>query len=452
VVIPAWRRALPWALTAASAIAAVWLWAPWRAAPESPAPLRLSPLSFEQGGQTAAVWSPDGKALAFGARQRDTEPYQLYVRYLDSPVATKITATPAGIGAVVQWTTGGKIIFWTQRQLWSVSPIGGEPESLEADAERTAARYGGGPPSVTRDGTVTAGLFRGADGVANIWTSQLSDARSTPYDPSPFATKTVTAGTSLKFSPDGRQILLFQDVGVDGIQAWLMPYQASAANPPRRILQGIATARRPPAFSWMPDSRHVVMSASFGGAVDQLYLADTVSSTFAVLSSGTRAQVLPAVSPDGRRLAFLESTTDYDVVAVDLASAVLTPIIATERSEQQPAWAAHDAAMVYVTDRNGAPEIWWHKEGLADRPIVTARDFPAGMASDFATPSLSPDGTRVIYRLVTTGRFGGLWISAVAGGAPVRLTKGPPTREKLGAWSPDGGWFVYLPDENGRET
>ncbi|HSC26030.1 MAG TPA: protein kinase [Vicinamibacterales bacterium] len=69
-----WRRALPRAIAAASAIVAVALWAPWRAAPAATTTaLQLTPLSFEQGGQTGAVWSPDGKAVAFGARQKDTD-------------------------------------------------------------------------------------------------------------------------------------------------------------------------------------------------------------------------------------------------------------------------------------------------------------------------------------------------------------------------------------------
>ena len=446
-----WTRAVPWAIAAATTVIAIGLWAPWRAAP-APTVLKLTPLSFEQGGQTALVWSPDGKAVAFGARQKDTDPYQLYVRYLDSPVATKITSTAAGVSGVVEWTTAGRIIFVSPGQVWSVSPVGGEPEPFGMDIGAKGATLVFSAPSVTRDGTALAGVFRGGDGVVNIWTAASSHAALEPYKPSPFAARTFFTGINVKFSPDGRQLLLFQDIGVDGVQAWLMPYPGNAANPPRRILQGILRARRPPAFSWMPDSRHVVMSAAFGGGVEQLYLADTVSGTLAVLFSGTRAQVAPAVSPDGSRLAFLESTTDYDVVSLDLASAAVTPIIATERSEQQPAWAARDTAMVYVTDRNGASEIWWHKEGLTDRPIVTARDFPPGTVAAFATPTLSPDGTRVIYRLVTTARFGGLWISAVAGGAPVRLTKGPPPRESLGSWSPDGSWFVYMSDENGHES
>lgn len=53
-----------------------------------------------------------------------------------------------------------------------------------------------------------------------------------------------------------------------------------------------------------------------------------------------------------------------------------------------------------------------------------------------------------------TGAIGagamGLWISAVAGGAPVRLVKGSKARESGGSWSPDGNWYAYLSYEDGR--
>ena len=101
-------RALPWAVAGALAVAlAAALWAPWRSgsAPASGTALRLTPLAFEPGGQIGAVWSPDGKAVAYGARQKDTDPYQVYVRYLDSPVATPITAPELRVQGVIQWTT-----------------------------------------------------------------------------------------------------------------------------------------------------------------------------------------------------------------------------------------------------------------------------------------------------------------------------------------------------------
>lgn len=38
--------------------------------------------------------------------------------------------------------------------------------------------------------------------------------------------------------------------------------------------------------------------------------------------------------------------------------------------------AAGTSALVYVTDHNGAAEIWLRQPGQPDRPVVTTRDFP----------------------------------------------------------------------------
>ena len=451
-IAPPSSRALPWVAAGAVAVAlGLALWAPWRVASSPPsAALRLTPLSFEQGGQISAVWSPDGKAVAYGARQKDTDPYQVYVRYLDSPVATKITDVPGVVG-VNQWTTAGKIVFTkAPQQAWSVSPVGGEPEPFASTATNDATLRLVGTGSVSRDGAALAALFRGADGMVSLWTASPTSALK-PYEPAPFATRSIFNAPIVRFSPDGKQILLLQNTGAEGEEAWLMPYPSSAANPPHRILQGLLTFNYTPTASWMPDNRHVVLSYGPSAAPRQLYLADTVSGAFTVVSSGTRAQDSPAVSPDGSKLVFLESETDGDVVSVDVGTAVVTRVIATQRVEQMPAWAARESALVYVTDRNGEMEIWMRKPGQLDRPLVTPRDFPPGTTSGFMGPSLSPDGARVIYGHLPVKGNPSLWMSAVAGGPPVRFVKSA-AGDFPGSWSPDGNWYVYRHFQDGRES
>jgi len=439
-------RALTSALAIAAftlAIAVVWLWAPWNSGPSArTAALQFTPLSFEQGGQTAAVWSPDGKAVTFGARQKTTDPFQVYVRYLDSPVATRITHMAVS-STPTDWTAAGRIVFYSAQApagLWSVSPVGGEPEPLQAFETPVA--------SVSRDGTAMAGLRRGEDGVYSIWISSPPGAALTPYLPAPFASRRITNGPQVRFSPDGRQILMFRNAGA-GEEAWLMPYPADQATPPSRIFLDLPAFSGTPEFSWMPDNRHVVLSFSPGGVPEQLYMADTVSGEFALFSSGTSAQRWPAVSPDGGKLVFLESAADFDIGSVDLSSAAVTPAIATQRSEEMPAWSAKGAAMVYVTDRSGAPEIWLHTPGQTDRPLVTASSFPTGTTQWFMAPMLSPDATRVVYVRLERGGAGRLWMSAVSGGPPVPLVKNAEIGYG-GSWSPDGNWLVYWLLEDGR--
>jgi serine/threonine protein kinase len=443
------KRRRPWGLIAAFAVGVVlaagivFLLRP--SAPHTSS-LRYTPFSFEQGGQTSPVWSPDGKAVAFAARQKESDPYQLYVRYLDSPAATQITHI-AESAIPIDWTSTGRIVFRSPRKpagLWSVSPVGGEPEPLLAmqDASETATA------SVSPDGSAVASFRAGGDGVMTVWISSPAGAAQKPYAPAPFAARTIHNAPRLKFSPDGKQLLLIRN-STAGEEAWLMPYPPDASKPPHRVLQSVPAFNGTPTFAWMPDNRHVVLSTSAGNAPAQLYLADTSSGEFTVLSSGTTAQLLPAVSPDGRELIFMESIADYDIVSVDLATAAVTPLISTQRSEQMPAWALKESAMVYVTDRNGGLEIWLHKPGQPDRPLVSARDFPPDTTQWFMSPVLAPDASRVIYTRIERSGATRLWMSAVAGGAPVRLVKGDVEIDYAGSWSPDGAWFVYWDIQEG---
>jgi Tol biopolymer transport system component len=365
--------------------------------------------------------------VAFAARQKLTDPYQIYLRYLDSPVATQIT-DQAMLAIPLDWTAAGRIVFYSPQApmgLWSVSPVGGQPEPLLAMAAAVDRPLSA---SVSRDGKALAWLHRGDEGLFNVWISSPPGAAPKPYDPAPFASRIAANAPTMKFSPDGKQILMIRNAGT-GEEAWLMPYPADPAEAPRRILENLPVFGGTPEFSWMPDSRHVVLSTSLiGDTRSQLYLADTVSQEFAVLTSGTTGQGMPAVSPDGSKMVFQERDLDYNIVSIDLTTATAEPLIATQRSEQMPAWTAGEAALVYVTDRGGAPEIWLHTPGQPDRPLVTPRQFPPETTQWFIGPSLSPDARRVIY--ARSARVGNtsLWISAVAGGSPVPLVKGGAAR------------------------
>ncbi len=84
----------------------------WRAGPAVPdqSTYHFTPFSFESGGQCCAGWSPDGKAVAYSAK-RGREPYQLYLRYLDSPTPLQLTHLPDD-AVSSGWSADGKHIFF----------------------------------------------------------------------------------------------------------------------------------------------------------------------------------------------------------------------------------------------------------------------------------------------------------------------------------------------------
>ena len=446
------RRRFPWRLPAAfamgvaAALVALLLW-PRPEIPDQSA-YRFTPLSFEPGGQTNAIWSPDGKAVAYAARG-GSGPYQVFIRYLDSPTPVQVTHTAENVGPAA-WTPDGKRILLegerTTEGLRSIATVGGEPEPF------MSAAYDAWDVAISPDNQAVAGFKAGDDGRYGIWISSPPGAPLKKYSPDPFATPEVYNGPHLKFSPDGKRILLFLNGVRHREEAWLLPYPPDPSQPPRQALPNLQAYNGTPTFSWMPDNRHIVFSfAPSPDASSQLWMADTVTGERHALTSGTTSRTAPAVSPDGRKIVFVESAGNFDVVSVDLRNAAAHGLIATARDESMPAWAARQPVLVFVTDRNGFQEIWIHREGSGDRPLVTPRDFPPGTTQWFMGPALSPDADRVIYsRIESSGGGTHLWISAVAGGAPVPVTNDGTFSEFPGSWSTDGNWFTYLALKDGK--
>ena len=303
--------------------------------------------------------------------------------------------------------------------------------------------------TITRDGSTIAALRRDENDVWGIWAGALSSGTLQRYEPAPFESPLLVNIPRLAFSPDGRQLLLMWNP-VEGEQAWLMPYPPDPARPPRRVLRELPAFSGTPEFSWMPDSRHIVVSTSEsadrGASMSRTRSQENFGCSKAAPALLTSSA--PLVAPDGTKLIVTEAYDNYDIVTLDLSTAAVTPLIATNRAEHMPAWAARDPALVYVSDRNGGPEIWFRENGRPDRPVVTERDFTSGVTWVFMAPEVSPDLSRVAYLRVEADAAGGavtsnLWMSSLAGGPPIRLTSDAEKIENSGSWSPDGKWFVY---------
>ncbi|HUB78383.1 MAG TPA: protein kinase [Bryobacteraceae bacterium] len=445
------RRRFPWPLAAAFlagllVVMAVHLLRSGPAIPDQ-SMYRFTPFSFAPGGQNHSLWSPDGKAVAYAARGAEG-PFETYIRYLDAATPVEITHTKENATPLAWAPDGKRLLLSIDRDpaaIWSVATVGGDPEAVVPKIPPTRLT------SISPDNQAVAYFYPGDDGRYGVWISSPLTAQPKRYLPDPYATKDLYNDPKLQFSPDGKEMLLTMNGGRKREETWLLPYPPNPSKPPHLVVPDLRSGGGTPVFTWMPDSRHAVFAVQRSGdASQQLWLADTVTGEYHALTSGTSFLWGPAVSPDGERMIFGETTGSYDVVSMDLGTAAVHPLIATQRDEVMPCWAANKPLLAYVTDRNGPQEIWLRAGDGSDRPLVTARDFPEKPVQWFMAPALSPDGDRVVYAKIDVGGDQRLWISAVAGGAPVPLTNDHASGEFPGSWSLDGSWFAYIRFEGGK--
>ncbi|HYK38029.1 protein kinase domain-containing protein [Alloacidobacterium sp.] len=401
---------------------------------------------FAADTSRSAVWSPDGKAVAYASKVNGI--YRVFLRYLNSPVPVQLThenldTVPFGWssdrGHLIVGVSQNSIGLFRNYKLYSVPTVGGQPEFI-MDAGCYAC-------DLSRDGKVFAALTDAGVEVSDPVGSPLR-----PYKPDPFnaSANHITSDPWLSFSPDGEQILLLLPIGGGTDEAWLLPHPSESGSPRQiSVLSKFPFFTPYPSSSWMPDNQNVVISiqADRKSAL-HLWLGSTRSGKLSSLTTGTNDERRPSVSPDGMSILYSLVTERYDITSISVEDGTTRTFVTTGHDEVEAAWSLNQPKLTWVTNRSGPQEIWVRLPDGSERPAVTGADFP-GVQSAFTNPSLSPDGERIIYSGPGTGtnELGGMWISSVNGGPPVKLTNTPNRYEWGGSWSPDGNQFAYIQSE-----
>src|ERR1035437_9928732 len=394
---------------------------------------RFTPFANDHEPEAEAAWSPDGKSIAYLKTIDGIS--QLMVRALDSAIPIQLTRSPAAVSHDF-WSPDSTLVYFTTRggvgDLFGISPSGGQPKRIMQGLRNAAISPDGKTLAIWR-ATESDGQVK-----ASVWISSPPGAAPRRYQPAPFEIPLHLPENSLLFSPDGTAILLITN-GV-APQVWLLPFPESHGAP-RRLFASMEFSSAPHA-SWMPDSRHAVISFAIGGAQPALWLADLRREKLRKLTASTSAEVGPSLSPRGDRLAFTSINDDYDLIELPLDGSPPRTLLAAGRNMYSPSWSPAGDQLLYATDRTGASEIWVHnmKAGL-DRPLVTPRDFPPDTTTALAYPVFSPDGSRFAFVRFATDARPTIGVDPTVGGPTIRL---PSEYIAAPAWSPDGNSIAGL--------
>ncbi len=181
-------------------------------------------------------------------------------------------------------------------------------------------------------------------------------------------------------------------------QPVLAPTSAAALNP-----SPLENRERTPASSspatLVPTGR-LIVSAESGGAWN-IFAADPAGSAWQRLAVNATPARDPAVSPDGKVIAF--------------------------RSKRDGVWE------IYSTPING----------------TVATRLTRGMTYSGA-PVWSPDGKRIAFESYARGDLD-IWVMNADGTQPIDLTEGEKTHDYAPAWSPDGKWIAFTSWRTGTQ-
>jgi len=404
---------------------------------------QLTPFATSMAVQSAPAWSPDGKSLAFRGRT-ETGKIQLYVQALNGANAVPVTGPGVDVFSAAPpfWTADSRFLYFNcgmgeKQGLCRVPAGGGEASLIQADVYTS---------SISPDGRSLVMLDNQRP---IIYIASPPEAPRRKYEPLPFQSSQYFDSPILRFAPDGKSLLLFIALSGIGQTCWLLPWPPASG---QRVLEAISELEFTPEFSWFPDSRHVLFSATGAGEQPRLFLGDIRTGRFWPVLAQDRPPSNPTVSPDGMRVAYQSGLSHSDIVGVPLGDGPVQTLLGSFRDQEMADMSPVTSQMVYVTNRRGVSELWITSitEGW-DRPLLSPKDVQVtGQETQFfMSPRFSADGRRVV---VAVGVRGSTYLYTVfaSGGTPVRVTNEESGLEAGPTWSPDGNWIAYLRFQSSR--
>jgi Tol biopolymer transport system component len=392
-------------------------------------------------GASSAVWSPDGKRLAF-LKRTPTGGAELTVAAVDGsnprtllssdsafPFMRDPAWSPDGADLAVVRGTGG-----IAGEIWIVPEAGGQPRRPFTDPPEVFADS----PVFTMDGS---GLIYSSNrgGATNIWlyprrggapvrltTGPGPDTVPTAASDGTIAfinsrwrntlelhrlaggpTRTLTSHAPFLwapvFSPDGTEVAFSRSEFDGSWHIWTVPVDGGA---PKRLT---ATASGEVYPRYAPDGSRLFFHT--WGTPRRIGRVSRDGGSVAMLSFGDASDAFPDVSPDGKWMALTRTDRDaeriYIVPVGGGESRLLTPSVGAVAR-----WSPDGRSIVFAGSRGyGAGIFLFDADGRHERRLTTTGGWPVWW----------PDGRRIGY--IAIGRNGDQEIHVVpaGGGDPAPL-------------------------------
>jgi len=321
-------------------------------------------------GAASPRWSPDGTRLAYVAGERGRT--QLFVRWMDTGTTTQVTRVVEKPSALA-WSPDGRTLAFTM-------PVAAKTEPLVKPLPKPEGAEWAAPPRVIES------LVYRADGEGYL--------------------------------PDARE------------QVFVVNAEGGA---PRQLTDGPYDHSGP--LAWTPDGRHVLVGANrqpdgeYDPANSEVHAIRVADGSLTTLTSRKGPDQWPAVSPDGRWVAYLGYEDRYQGYQNTLLSIVpaqggTARVLSAglDRSVSQPAWGPTSREIVASYEDQGRVRL---ATISLDGSLRQLADDMGGLSigRPYASGQFSVSRSGLVaYTAAGPERLADVAIVPVRGGTPRRIT------------------------------
>jgi Tol biopolymer transport system component len=408
--------------------------------------------STDWRGTTRAVFSPDGRYIAFDVASTDDGDHrEIRVLAVDGSQGTTAVQHPSH-NTVMGWTPdGGYLLFASDRAgsvgLWAQRMIAGKPapgSSRLVHPGIGGALYLG----MTIEGALYFGLQSG-DRDIEIVTLDLSaaTAKGAPVRPA-----LAYVGTNMmpEWSSDGNYLAYVSQRGVAGNIGRIIGIRDSSTGVVRELRPKLTYMEK---LAWAPDDATLITDGTDLRGRAGVFTIDVRTGDVAFVTKGR----FPRYSPDGRRIYYVSpgEQPPNSIVERDVASGAERTVI---NGDFATFTLSPDGRSLAIARGHGAPgarEIVSVSAATGDATTLYRAQPGEGLPTHIGLP-WTPDGRAILMRTYRSRQE--LWLLPIAGDSPRKIdidmkawAPGPVGTISL---HPDGRQLVYtqLREDHGPEV
>lgn len=393
---------------------------------------RVTPFATLQGIESFPKFSPDGKFLAFTSEGDDEYNLDVYIKMVNQGETIRVTSHPDDDEQAV-WSPDGRRLAFLRKsrrfgepyKLITVSPLGGPEQEIaqvlggldwSPDGQHFAVSSNEG------NGTSTGIYLISVDG-------REKRLVSNPVPPE------IVYDTYPVFSPDGKRIAFVRWSAEQVGELNIINLENGS------VRQITSDKKRITALRWAPDNRNMLFVSNRNG--NQRLWRIPINGGEATMINSVPGEIEHFdLLRDGKMLAYTQMLNDTTIQVDALGDRQSTPglklpcTINSSRTDDTPEFSPDGSRLAFISNRSGWDEIW-----LASQDCTHATQLTDFKEVGLGSQSWSPNGQEITFDRYHNGQSQIFVISA--DGSQLRQITSDPAGAFMPSWSADGKWIYF---------